>query len=67
MIPLQGLDIWMYGGTAALAGYFAWRPELSVEHRAAIRSDRREKELPVAEERRHGHADRRLPSAPDEI
>lgn len=67
MNPLQGLDIWMYGGTALLAAYFAWRPDLSVEHRAKVKSDRRAHDLPVAEERRHGHADRRLPSATEEI
>ena len=68
MLPLQGLDIWLHGGTAALAAYFAWRPELSLEHRAGSSTDRREKDLPVAEERRHhGHPDRRLPSAGEEI
>jgi hypothetical protein len=67
MLPLQGLDIWLHGGTAVLAAYFAWRPELSAEHRASSKSDRREKDLPVAEERRRGHVDRRLPSASEEI
>ena len=67
MIPLQGIDIWLYGGTAALAAYFAWRPELSAEHRANSKYDRREKDLPVAQERRQGHADRRLPSDTEEI
>lgn len=67
MMPLQGIDIWLYGGTAALAAYFAWRPELSAEHRASAKPDRREDDVPVAQERRQGHADRRLPSATEEI
>lgn len=65
--PSGELDVWLYGGTAALAAYFAWRPELSAEHRANAKSDRREKDLPIAEERRQGHADRRLPSATEEL
>lgn len=67
MMPLQGLDIWLYGGTSAIAAYFACRPELSAEHRANSRYDRRKKDVPVEHERRRGHADRRLPSATEEI
>jgi len=67
MKPLQGVDIWLYGGTAVLAAYFAWRPELSAEHRASGMPDRREHDLPVEHERRHGHGDRRLPSVSEEI
>lgn len=66
MAPSQGVDIWLHGGAAVLGAYFAWRPELSLEHRANARSDRREKDMPVEQERRHGHADRRLPSATTE-
>jgi len=66
MPPSQGLDIWLHGGAAVLGAYFALRPELSVEHRAKARSDRREKDVPVENDRRHGHADRRLPSATTE-
>jgi len=65
--PLDGVDIWLHGGTAALAAYFAWRPELSLEHRASSTPDRREKDLPVGEDRRRGHGDRRLPSTTEEI
>src|SRR5438045_5789902 len=65
MPPSQGLDAWLHGGAAALGAHFAWHPELSAEHRAS-RPDRREKDVPVAEERRRGHADRRLPSATTE-
>jgi Domain of unknown function (DUF4383) len=67
LLPLHGHDVWLHGGTAALAAYFAWRPELSLEHRASTMSDRREKALPVAHEQRHGHGDRRLPSATEEL
>ena len=66
MKPLQGVDIWLYAGTAVVAAYFALRPELSAEHRAGKR-DRREHDVPVAQERRHGHGDRRLPSVTEEI
>ena len=67
MKPLQGIDIWLYGGTALVAAYFACRPELSAEHRASGKPDRRERDLPVEHERRHGHGDRRLPSVSEEI
>jgi len=65
-MPLWGNDIWLHAGTAAVAAYFVFHPALAVEHRASLRSDRRQKSVPVAEERRHGHADRRLPSSGEE-
>lgn len=68
MTPPQGVDTWLHGGAAALAAFFALRPELSVEHRTSGKPDRREHDHPVEQERRrHGHADRRMPSAADEI
>ena len=66
MPPSQGVDIWLHGGAAVLGAYFAWQPELSAEHRANTRYDRREKDVPVEHERRQGHPDRRLPSATTE-
>jgi hypothetical protein len=66
LMPLYGHDIWLHAGTAAAATYFAFHPALADEHRARPGSDRRQKVVPVAEERRHGHADRRLPSAGEE-
>lgn len=66
LMPLYGHDIWLHAGTAAVASYFAFHPALAVEHRASVRSNRRQKVVPVVEERRHGHADRRLPSAGEE-
>ena len=67
MLPLHGHDVWLHAGTATVAAYFTWRPELSVEYRASNTSDRREEVQPVASERRQGHADRWLPSAGEEL
>ncbi|HWI37193.1 MAG TPA: DUF4383 domain-containing protein [Burkholderiales bacterium] len=67
LMPLYGHNIWLHAGTAALAAYFAFHPALAAEHRTSLRSDRRVTVVPVAIERRHGHADRRLPSAGEEI
>ena len=67
MLPLHGADVWLHAGTAAVAAYFTWRPELSAEHRAGDATDRRGQALPIPNERRYGHADRRLPSASEEL
>jgi hypothetical protein len=67
MLPLHGNNVWLHVGTAAVAAYFALHAELSVEHRASNAFDRREQVVSVASERRHGHADRRLPAAGEEI
>lgn len=67
LLPLHGHDVWLHAGTAVVAAYFTWRPELSVEHRASDTPDRREEIQPVAGERRLGHPDRRLPSAGQEL
>jgi hypothetical protein len=67
MMPLHGNNVWLHLGTAALAAYFALHAELSVEHRARSTPDRRVQAVAVASERRHGHADRRLPAAGEEI
>jgi hypothetical protein len=61
MLPLHGHDVWLHAGTAAVAAYFGWRSEASVEHRASTAPDRREQELPVARERRSHPRDRRQP------
>ena len=66
VLPLYGNDVWLHGGTAAVATYLIWHPEYAVEHRTKTMSDRRAEALPVAEERRHGRADRRLPSIGEE-
>jgi hypothetical protein len=56
-IPLHGHDVWLHAGTAAVAAYFGWRSEVHMERRHA--SDRRQRMMPVARERRFGLADRR--------
>lgn len=56
-IPLHGHDVWLHAGTAALAAYFGWRSEVQMERRQ--NTDRRQRMLPVARERRLGLADRR--------
>jgi hypothetical protein len=67
MVPLHGADVWLHAATAGAASYFAWRTDLSVEHRAGDATDRRAQSLPVPNDRRHGHADRRLPSTSEEL
>lgn len=63
VLPLHGHDVWLHLGTAALAAYFGWRSEVSVEHRASTTPDRRDQLQGVARERRVGHADRRAPGS----
>lgn len=63
LLPLHGHDVWLHAGTAALAAYFGWRSEVSVERRAGTAPDRREQMLPVARERRLRQNDRRLPGS----
>lgn len=58
LMPIHGHDVWLHGGTAAVAAYFGWRAELEVDRRATT-PDRRLRTLPVARERRLGLADRR--------
>jgi hypothetical protein len=61
MLPIHGHDVWLHAGTAAVAAYFGWRTEVSVEHRASTTPDRREQIQPVARERRSHPRDRRQP------
>lgn len=63
ILPIHGHDVWLHAGTAAVAAYFGWRPEVSVEQRAADTHDRREQTLPVERERRFRQGDRRLPGS----
>lgn len=58
VLPIHGHDVWLHGGTAAVAAYFGWRAEIPAERRT-LAPDRRLRELPVARERRLGLADRR--------
>jgi hypothetical protein len=57
MLPMHGHDVWLHAGTAIVAAYFGWRSEVHMERRHA--SDRRQKMLPIARERRFALADRR--------
>jgi hypothetical protein len=61
MLPIHGHDVWLHAGTAAVAAYFGWRTEVSVEHRASTTPDRREQMQPVVRERRSHPRDRRQP------
>jgi hypothetical protein len=61
ILPIHGHDVWLHGGTAAIAAYFGWRTEVLLEHRASTAPDRRQEVQPVTRERRLGHADRRFP------
>jgi hypothetical protein len=61
MLPIHGPDVWLHAGTAAVAAYFGWRTEVSVEHRASTTPDRREQMQPVVRERRSHPRDRRQP------
>lgn len=58
-LPLHGHDVWLHGGTAAIAAYFGWRRTAMAHERRGTMPDRRQRTLPVARERRFGLADRR--------
>lgn len=59
LIPLHGHDVWLHGGTAAIAAYFGWRRgALQADRRRTI-TDRRQQAMPVARERRNAIGDRR--------
>jgi len=58
ILPIHGHDVWLHAGSAAIAAYFGWRStEPHMERRT--RMERRQRMLPVAQERRFGLADRR--------
>ena len=63
VLPLHGHDVWLHAGTAAIAAYFGWRTETEPERRDGVRPDRREQAMLVANERRFGHSDRRIPGS----
>jgi Domain of unknown function (DUF4383) len=60
-LPIYGNDVWLHAATGALAVYFGWRHETDVERRSGPRSERREHEVPVEQDRRLGREDRRVP------
>src|SRR5438874_5928413 len=59
MIPLYGNDVWLHGITAGVAAYFGWRQPAEMSERRHEMTERRQRMLPVARERRFGLADRR--------
>ena len=62
LLPLQGYDVWLHAGTTMIATYFGWRGESAVERPPrAARSP--EQAMLVANERRFGHSDRRIPGS----
>jgi uncharacterized membrane protein YfcA len=68
LMPLHGHNVWLHLGTAAIAAYLGWRPQIPVlreEHPAQDRrdgiGDRRETITTVSREHRHGAYDRRTP------
>src|SRR5687768_16473735 len=63
LLPLHGHDVWLHAGTTMIATYFGWRGESVVERRDRVRPDRREQAMLVANERRFGHSDRRIPGS----
>jgi hypothetical protein len=63
LLPLEGHDVWLHGGTAAIAAYVGWRPAASTERRNVLPSDRRQQGAAVDLERRSGRGDRRLPGS----
>ena len=62
LMPIHGHDAWLHAATAALAGYFGWRTEVSIERRNEA-DDRRQDARRVERERRLGHSDRRVPGS----
>jgi hypothetical protein len=63
VLPIHGHDVWLHAGTALIAAYFGWRPPVDVERRRLDTLDRRENPEVVAQERRYGHGDRRIPAS----
>jgi hypothetical protein len=59
MMPIHSGDVWLHGVSAVIAAYFGWREPARSAERRRIRLDRRQRMLPIAQERRLGLADRR--------
>jgi hypothetical protein len=59
LIPLHGHDVWLHGGTAAIAAYFGWRSGAVQADRRRNVTDRRQRAAPVARERRTALGERR--------
>jgi hypothetical protein len=59
VMPLQAHNIWLHAITALAAAYVGWREPLAARERRRMAGDRRQRMMPVAQERRFGLADRR--------
>jgi hypothetical protein len=58
-MPAYGADVWLHAATAFVAAYFGWRPSAVARERRRNPRDRRQRDVPIARERRFGLADRR--------
>ena len=58
-MPVHAHDVWLHAVTALAAFHFGWRTQAGAPERRHHRGDRRQRDVPVARERRFGLADRR--------
>ena len=59
VMPLHAHNIWLHAITALAAAYVGWREPVALRERRRTAGDRRQRMMPVAQERRFGLADRR--------
>jgi hypothetical protein len=59
LMPLHAHNIWLHAITALGAAYVGWREPTAMRERRHTVGDRRQRMMPVAQERRFGLADRR--------
>src|SRR5437763_220454 len=59
LMPLHAQDIWLHAVTALGAAYVGWREPIAMRERRRTMGERRQRMMPVAQERRFGLADRR--------
>jgi hypothetical protein len=59
VMPLHAHDIWLHALTALAAAYVGWREPAAQRERRRTVGDRRQRMVPVAQERRFGLVDRR--------
>lgn len=58
-MPIHGHDVWLHAFTALTAFYFGWRAHATARERRRNTAERRQRNIPVARERRFGLTDRR--------
>lgn len=59
LMPLHAHNIWLHAITALAAAYVGWHEPVAMRERRRMVGDRRQRMMPVAQERRFGLADRR--------